>query len=146
MKGGEIMAEKAVRTEKDLVISIFELRRKKSALQDQLTTINKEHDILEAELVDMLLEEGKERTSSYEKIGAFTVMKPRAYATIPEEKREEAFKYLRSKKRGDLIIQTVMPGSISTYVRELLTEGKEVPGCISYYLKTSLQYVKPKES
>lgn len=140
------MAEKAVRTERDLVVSIFELRRKKSSLQDELTAANKEHDTLEAELVDMLVEEGKERTSTYETIGGFTVMKPRPYATVPEEKREEAFKYLRSKKRGDLIVQTIMPGSISTYVKELLSEGKEVPGCISYYLKTSLQYVKPKES
>ncbi len=139
------MEEKAVRTERDLVMGIFELRQKKKSLTDDLTAVNKEHDILEAELVDMLVEEGKDRTSSYEKIGAFTIIKPRAYATIPEEKREEAFKYLRSKHRGDLIIQTVMPGTISTYVKELLEAGKEVPECISYYLKTSLQYVKPKQ-
>jgi hypothetical protein len=139
-------AEKAVRTERDLVISVFELRKKKSALQDELTAVNKEHDILEAELVDMLIEEGKERTSTYEAIGGFTVMKPRAYATVKEENREEAFKYLRSKKRGDLIVQTVMPGSISTYVKELLEKGAGVPECISYYLKTSLQYTKPKEA
>lgn len=139
------MEEKAVRTERDLVISLFEIRQKKSSLDEQISAVNKEHDILEGELVDLLIEEGKERTGSYEKIGAFTVMKPRAYATVPEEKREEAFKYLRSKKRGDLIVQRIMPGSISTYVKELLAEGKEVPECISYYLKTSLQYVKPKE-
>jgi hypothetical protein len=141
-----MMAEKAIRTEKDLVVSIFELRRKKSSINEQLTAVNKEHDALEEELVDMLVEEGKDRTSSYELIGGFTIVKPRPYATITEENKLEAFSFLRAKKRGDLIKEAVSPGSLSTYIKELLEEGKEVPECISYYLKTSLQYVKPKEN
>ena len=59
------------------------------------------------------------------------------YASIKNENKEEAYGWL--KKEGyDIVIPTINASTLSSTVRSILSENKEVPQVISYYNKPSV--------
>jgi hypothetical protein len=71
--------------------------------------------------------------------------KPSVYASYLTENKLDLFIFLRKKKRQDLIQEVVNARSLSTYVKELLDSGKEIPECISYYLKQTARFNADKQ-
>lgn len=136
------MAE--VQSEYQMLIKFKEAKDKLFNLKEQTTEAQKEFDQAESQLIEYLREEGKEATARYENFGYVGLNKPVIYASIAAEKKDEALKFLRSRKRGDLIQKTVNSRSLSTFIKELMESGRKIPECISYYLKTSARFYAEK--
>lgn len=131
-------------TEYNLMVNFKTAREKLLNLKEQATEAQKEFDQAESQLVDYLRENGKEATARYQGIGYIGLNRPVIYASIAAEKKDEAFKFLRARKRSDLIQKTVNARSLSVFVKELMEAGRKVPECISYYLKTSARFYAEK--
>jgi hypothetical protein len=117
---------------KELFVEVNEL---KMAIENKKAVLEK----TKHELLELMEADGKDRTATYEGIGFISRLKPRLYANITEERKPELFNFIREDGRQDLIKETVDPSSLSSYVSELLEQGKPVPECISYILKPSLR-------
>lgn len=128
--------------EQALVVEFRDAKEKLDSLKEQLSVAQKQFDDIEARLVEMLQTDEKESTAKYERIGWCSLSKPRIYANCTIENLPLLFKYLRSRKRGDLIKKQVNPSSLSSYCKEILEQGKKIPEFIGYYLKTSVRYYR----
>jgi len=132
--------EAATQNEQILVIKFKEAKEKLDSLKEQTSQAQKEFDIVESNLVEMLQAENKAATARYDNLGYCVLSKPRVFANCTIENLPTLFKYLRARKRGDLIRKTVNPASLSSFVKELLDNSKQIPPFIGYYLKTSVRY------
>lgn len=97
---------------------------------------------IEAELINLMVDKSIERTAKYTDIGFVTLNKPKVRASYTEINKFELFEFLKKEKREDMIKTSVHPGTLSTFVKEVLAEGNEPPKCISYYLQSTLTLTK----
>ena len=130
----------------DLVIKFKEAKDKLETIKEAKTLAEEEFANAESQLIERLREEGKDATARYEGVGYIGISKPSVYASFLQENKVDLFKFLRSRKRQDLIQETVNTRSLSSYVKELLDSAKEVPNCINYYLKVSARLYADKST
>lgn len=121
----------------ELVKEFHEIRSQRKELEAQLEIVNEKAKAVEERILEVFSAQDKKGSAKYEGLGWVTIGKPQIRASLTEEVRNDAFKYLRSIKRGDLIKETVNAKSLSTFVGSMLEEGKEIPGCIPYTLVTN---------
>ena len=126
-------------SEFDLVKSVRDKRAKVAELSDLLKVLKQELAETEYKLIEALNAEGKESSARYEGVGFVSLSKPQLFASYLKENEEAVFKFLQDSERADLIKPTVHTKSLSSYVSELIENGREVPACISYYLKPTLK-------
>jgi len=89
------------------------------------------HEFLEAN--------GAVSTAKYEGMGYAQIQKPKLYASCRQENMDRLFDFLKEQKREDLIKTTVMPQTLSSFTKECIEGGVEVPEFISYYLKPTIR-------
>lgn len=126
--------------EYELAVKYRDAKEKLEDLKLQTSEAQKELDLAERQLIEMLQEQGKDATARYEGFGYISINKPRLYANCTKDNMDKLFSFLHSVEREDLIQTVVYPQSLSTFTKELLEEGKEIPACISYYLKPTVRY------
>lgn len=133
--------------ELELVKKFAELSEKKNKAEAELEEISKQYDDTEDELMELLEDQNKVKSSVYQHFGHVTIVKPRLYASTLEDRKDELLEYIREQGREDLIKVTVPPGSLSTFVSEELKEKGIVPPGANYYLKSKLRHYpqKPKK-
>jgi hypothetical protein len=131
-------------SELELVVKFKEAREKLNQLKEAATEAQVEFDQVEGQLIERLQDEGKDATARFDGIGYVGLSKASVYASYAAENKDSVFKFLRSRKRQDLIQKTVNARSLSTYVKELIDKGRKIPACISYYLKTSARFYAEK--
>lgn len=128
-----------IQSERDL-LEVYKSAKEKS---QELKELLKKSDAETRQAEDALLEhlEAKDATSTakYESVGYATLLPPRLFASCTKENEPELFTFLTHEGRGDMVKQTVHSSSLSSYVWELIEEGKEVPEYISYFLKRTLR-------
>lgn len=127
--------------EKELLLKFSEAKAKLIQKKEELSTAQAEFDEIENQLIETLQAEGKEATARYDNLGYATLVKPALYASVTKENEGLLFSYLEFLHRTDLIKQTIHPRSLSSFVKELLEVGKEIPPYISYYLKPSIRLI-----
>lgn len=125
-------------SEKELIEQFKEAKDQYESLDSQAKEAKQKLETIEARLVETLEAEGKERSATYEGIGFVSLMKPRVYANYLKENEADLFRFLRCD-RPDLVKETVNPVSLSTYVKELFEQGKEIPKYVNYYFKKSVR-------
>lgn len=125
--------------ERELLRNFVVAKDRLSQLKEDLKAAQAEFDAAEKGLLDYLQESEKEATAKYEGIGYATTIKPQVYASCTEENKDTLFEFLKAAGREDLIKTVVNAKSLSGYVKELLEDGKEIPACISYYMKNSIR-------
>ena len=130
--------------ERELVVTFRDAKSELKKLKEATTQAQLKCDKIESELLELLRAQDKDATARYEGLGFVGVNRPAVYASYKEGDRIELLKFLRSRKRQDLIKQTVNARSLSSFVKELLDGGKKIPDCINYYLKTGLRFYGPK--
>jgi hypothetical protein len=128
--------------ERDLTEKVFNLREQKRILSDQVKETNEALERAEYELMELLRDQSKEATATYQGLGYITICKPRLWASITEENKPSAFRWLESQGLSDVIKQTVNQMTLSSLVRERIEGGLEVPECVTYYLQPQLRLVK----
>ena len=126
-------------TERDLVAQFRRAKEKRDNLKDDLKDAQAEYDMTESRLIELLESNSAISTAKYEGLGYAQIQKPRLYASCKEENMERLFDFLREKAREDLIKTTVMPQTLSSFVKECIETGIEIPDYVSYYLKTSIR-------
>ncbi len=131
--------------EYDLVIKFKEAKERLETLKEAKIQAEKEFADAESQLIERLREEGKDATARYDGLGYIGISRPAVYASFLQENKDDLFKFLRSRKRQDLIQETVNARSLSSYVKEMLDVGKEIPQCINYYLKVSARFYAEKQ-
>ena len=126
-------------TERDLVAQFRRAKEKRDNLKDDLKDAQAEYDMTESRLIEFLESNSAISTAKYEGLGYAQIQKPRLYASCKEENMERLFDFLREKAREDLIKTTVMPQTLSSFVKECIETGIEIPDYVSYYLKPSIR-------
>ncbi len=126
-------------TERDLVAQFRRAKENRDQIKDDLKEAQAEYDITESRLIEFLESNSAISTAKYEGLGYAQIQKPRLYASCKEGDMERLFEFLREQAREDLIKTTVMPQSLSNFVKECIEGGAEIPEYVSYYLKPSIR-------
>lgn len=127
-------------TERDLLIKCRETHQALRAAEQLEKEARAAYEKAVDEMLQHFDETGKSATAKYDGLGYIMEPKPRVYASVKEENFDAAKTYLIDSHREDLMKLTINAGSISAHVKELLSQGNPVPGCISYYLKRSINF------
>ena len=126
------------KSERDLAIEYRASFEEVKMLDEKLKEAKRARDRAEHALLEWLETEGKSSVD-YDGIGRFSVMKPRLYASCTIENQEQLRDYLVAEGRDDLIKTTVNSNSLSTFVKEKVTEGNDIPDFINTYYKTGVK-------
>jgi hypothetical protein len=108
-------------------------------MKEALRVAQEEYEQMESQLIEFLETNSAISTAKYEGIGYAQIQKPRLYASCRQERIEDLFEFLKQQNREDLIKTTVMPQSLSSFTKECIEDGIEVPECINYYLKPTVR-------
>ncbi|GAG21648.1 unnamed protein product [marine sediment metagenome] len=132
-------------TERDLVIQLKNALAAKREASKALKNIEEEYNKAESALIELLESRNAKASAKYEGVGSFTLVKPRLHANSKIEDSDRLFQFLRESNREDLIKTRVSPASLSSFVSELVEEGKKIPEeFISIHYTTRLLFVSPK--
>lgn len=126
--------------EQDLVAQYKEQYELAESLDAQSKQAKSALEETKARLTELMQSQGKERTATYEGVGYVSLVKPKVRARCLEENKEDLFFYLRSIGREDLIKEAVNAISLSSFVKEQIEEGKELPPFINYYLEPQIRF------
>lgn len=102
------------------------LRDEKKRLEDELKEVNKQKGKLEMQTLPKLMADAEIQKMSIEGIGTLFT-KNNVFAHIREEDRPKAFDWFRDNGHGGLIKETVHFKTLTSWAKEQLEEGKEVP-------------------
>lgn len=132
-------------SDKDVSMAYAALRQRKDVLKDDLSEVQLKIDALDRLLVARFNEKNIE-SLKLEKIGTFS-LKPDIYASLKDTVK--GFKWLRSRKLGYLIKQTVHAGALSSEVKKMIENQKKAPSeednGIKMTMKESIHFTKSKE-
>lgn len=106
-----------------------------------------EYDRLRLKVLPEIMMEDGIKTTVFEGVGRVQLGGD-IYASIPADKREEAYKWLREKGDGDLIQETVNSSTLKAYCKEkmqtLAANGEELPDCFKVQPYSRVSIVKVK--
>lgn len=125
--------------EKELLAKLKEVALRKEELEDKLKEVNKEFAVAYSKLHQHLIDNGKECTSEYAGIGKVRLMPSETIASVKSGHMEELEAYLKQEDRLDLIKPTVHWKALSSFVNELMVDGRPLPNCIDVYSKPKLR-------
>ncbi len=94
---------------------------------------------LESSLEELMDADDKTTTAEYEGVGKVVAANPQLYASVLAENREKLYDFLRGEDREDMIKTSVAGGSLSSLVKQMIQDGKELPAFITYYIKTGVR-------
>lgn len=126
---------------------LIEYRNAKEALEkakEAQTEAQLKFDRIEAQIVETLETTGKDATAKYAGIGYASLKKPTLYASCREEFKDQLFEFLKGQGMESLIKPTVNPRSLSSFISDVILDGKEVPEFISYYMKPGIRFTQAK--
>lgn len=127
-------------TERELVLEYKKAKDEVEQLEQQLREAKDRFDKAQTKLVEELQIKGASQTAKYDGLGKITVLKPLVGARSLDE--EKLFSYLKQIGRDDLMKMTVHHKTLSTFVKERLEVGDDVPDFIEYWFKPSTRLNK----
>ena len=127
-------------TERELVLEYKLAKDDVERLEDESKKAKNRFEIAQAKLVEELQSKGASKTAKYDGVGTITLMKPSVGAR--SENEDVLFDYLKQIGRDDLIKPTVHHKTLSSFVKEMLDGGQEIPDFIEYWFKTSTRLTK----
>ena len=128
--------------ERELVNQYKDVVDKVDSLKAQLDELQGRKEVLQAEIVELLQSEGKDKTARYDDIGSIGMTKPRLFATVKKDDEDKLFSFLKVCYRDDMIKETVHHSSLSSFVNEHIEKGEQLPEFISIYYKPQLRFYK----
>ena len=127
-------------TEKDLVLEYKLAKDEVERLEDESKKAKHRFEVAQAKLVEDLRSKGASKTAKYDGVGTITLMKPSVGARSVNE--DALFDYLKQIGRDDLIKPTVHHKTLSSFVKEMLDGGQEIPDFIEFWFKESTRLTK----
>ena len=126
-------AETANQTEKQLIEKFIAQKKVVEDMTLELKESTKLRDDLEARLMQLLEVEGKAATAKYEGLGHCAIITGAAHASIQKGMADSVKDYLKSIGREDIVKETIAAASLSAFVRECLSQNKELPNGVTFY-------------
>src|SRR3954470_17888978 len=106
-----------------------ELKDRKETLEGELKELDQELKVLSTESLPQCMDENEIEKFSVDGVGTiFTQMK--VYAYVKKENEEKFHDWLRENGHGDLIRAYVFPATLSSFAKEQLEAGVELPDFI----------------
>lgn len=127
-------------TERELVLEYASAKEEVEKLEDTLKLAKDRFEKAQRLLVEELQSKSASQTAKYDGIGRITILKPLIGARSIDE--EKLFGYLRQIGRDDLMKMTVHHKTLSSFVKELLDAGMDIPEFIEYWFKPSTRLTK----
>ena len=129
-----------INTERELVLEYSQAKEEVESLEETLKKAKDRFEKAQAKLVEELQSKGASQTAKYDGIGRITILKPLVGARSINE--DALFNYLKQIGRDDLMKMTVHHKTLSSFVKELLDAGMEIPEFIEYWFKPSTRLTK----
>lgn len=102
-----------------------QLRIDLELLGEHKTNVQKKYDAVRLNLIPSAMDDDGISNITVEGIGRISLTSD-LYASIINEKKDEAYEWLREHKHGDLIQETVNAGSLKATFKRIIKKGKEV--------------------
>ncbi len=125
--------------EKDLLCRFKCAKERRNQMKEALKQVQEDYEQVESQLIEFLEANSAISTAKYEGVGYAQIQKPRLYASCRQENMDNLFKFLQQHNREDLIKTTVMSQTLSSFTKECIEEGVEIPEFINYYLKPTIR-------
>ena len=129
-------------SERELVQKFSEFLAKKQSLSAEIEENQKKLDQLESLIIELLEAKDATATAEYDGIGKVQINKPKLHASVKIENMDKVKEFLATKNRLDLVRETINANSLSTFTKELIEKGEQIPSEISYYLKPVVKLYK----
>jgi len=98
------------------------LRADKDALAEQTKANNAEIEHTERELSDIM---AQEEIQSFKRAGTLFYLTSRTFASPIAGRKADLFDALRAQGHGDIVVETVNPQTLSSFVRERIAENED---------------------
>lgn len=128
--------------ERELFEIYIKARRSKEELERLKARAEEELAKATSELVTYMTDLNK-KTVKYNDLGAVTVKVPTPRPSFDQENKEKVFAYVRENGGADCIKEGIHPSTFSSFIKEKLAEGAQIPDFIEVFYQTSLAYTKP---
>ena len=125
--------------ERELLCRFKCAKERRNQMKEALKQAQEEYEQVESQLIEFLETNSAISTAKYEGVGYAQIQKPRLYASCRQENMDNLFKFLEQHNREDLIKTTVMSQTLSSFTKECIEEGVEIPEFINYYLKPTIR-------
>jgi hypothetical protein len=103
-----------------------ELKDRKESLEGELKEVNHEIKTLETESLPQQMDANEIEKFTTDGVGTiYTQVK--VYASVLKEDEEKFHEWLRGEGHGDMIRPYVFPGTLSSFAKEQLENGVELP-------------------
>jgi hypothetical protein len=110
----------------DLAYEMDDIKRVKEYLDRLSTRVNAEFDALRLMVIPSLMEDEGIENLTVEDLGRLGLTGD-MYVSIKAGKKEEFFQWLNKHKLGDLIVDTVNPSTLKSFVKLRMDAGKDLP-------------------
>ena len=124
----------------ELADELKALRDRKDALEAELKQVNMDIDNVDWHLSNLM---GETETQNFTRAGAMFFLSTKTRASAKAGQKDELFDALRANGYGDLITETINAGSLSSFVKEQITENEDVlpswlDGLVNVFEKTTV--------
>jgi len=109
-----------------VVCAMKALMARKDEAEAVLKAINKEFDFLRLSLIPKMFEDRGIANMTLAGVGRVSLTAD-IYASIPAEKKEDAYQWLSDTGHGDLIGSTVNASTLKAFLKGQLLKGEELP-------------------
>lgn len=110
----------------DIIRAMKALMARRDEADEILKGINKEFDYLRLSLIPKIFEDRGIANMKIADVGRVNLTAD-IYASIPADKREEAYQWLSDTGHGDLIGSTVNASTLKAFLKGQLLKGEELP-------------------
>ncbi len=125
----------------ELVTAMYELRQVKDAQEASLKEINAEFDFLRGIKIPSKFEDEGISLIRVEGVGRCNLTGD-LQATIPADRKTEAYQWLRDTGRSDLIQETVNASTLKAAIKSMIQSNQEVPSFIRVHTFTRASITK----
>lgn len=125
-ENGEFEAKYVAMELEDVIRAMKAVMSKKEVTEDALKEINKEFDYLRLALIPKIFEDRGISNMKLDGVGRVGLTAD-IYASIPADRREEAYQWLSDTGHGDLIGSTVNASTLKAFLKGQLLKGEELP-------------------
>lgn len=120
-------------------------RQWKEDLEALKTKAEKQLEDATNAIVNYLDDAGKKSTGKYDDLGSVTVKAPTPRPKFDEANRELMYQFIRENGGEACIKSAIHPSTFSSFVREKIENGIQIPEFIQIFYQPSVMYSKPKE-
>lgn len=126
--------------EQDLVREYVQAKEQVETLEKQFKQAKDRFEKAQTVLIDDLQMRQASKTARYDAYGSISIGKPIVGARAVNE--EQLFTYLKEIGRDDLLKLTCHHRTLSSFVKEMLENGSEIPVFIEYWMKPTSRLTK----